>query len=111
MVAKTDYYTRIDIAWEDSLWGNDYDLDGLATIEVCTATGTAALTECQYEGAVDTSQLAQYQEWGTTAASSEIQVRVSVPQAYAGYDLQFGFIVGGTVANSTYLNALRPGGS
>ena len=34
VVEKTEFYTRIDIAWEDSLWGYDYDLDGLATIEV-----------------------------------------------------------------------------
>ena len=64
VVEETDSYTRIDIAWEDSLWGSDYDLDGLATIEVCTATGSAALSECQYHGAVLTSKLPNYKEVG-----------------------------------------------
>ncbi len=111
VVEKTEFYTRIDIAWEDSLWGFDYDLDGLATIEVCTATGNAAITECQYSGAVDTSQLVNYKEWLTTAAASELQVRVSVPQAYAGFDLRFGAIVGGTLNDGIVFNAFRPGGS
>ena len=34
-----------------------------------------------------------------------------MPQAYAGFDLRFGAIVGGTLNDSTYFNALRPGGS
>ena len=111
VAVKTAYYTRIDIAWEDSLWGHDYDMDGIASIEVCTAVGAAALTECAYQGAVPNVEYANYQEWKSTAAASELQVRVSVPTANAAYQLKFGFIVAGSVADQAYFGALRPGGS
>jgi type IV pilus assembly protein PilY1 len=111
LVEKTEFYTRLDIAWENSLWGYDYDLDGLATIEVCTATGNAAPTECQYEGARPVAELDNYKEWLTTAATSEVQVRVSVPQAYAESALRLGFIVAGTTNDTSYLDAVRAGGS
>lgn len=111
VVEKTADYTRIDIPWEDSLWGNDFDLDGMMSIEVCTAVGNAALTQCQYNGAVPTNQLANYQEWRSDAAASQIQVRISVPHAFAGNQLRFGAVVAGTLADNTYYNALRPGGT
>ncbi len=111
VAVKTAHYTRIDIAWEDSLWGHDYDMDGIASIEVCTAVGAAALTECAYQGAVPNVEYANYQEWKSTAAASELQVRVSVPTANAAFHLKFGFIVAGSVADQAYFGALRPGGS
>jgi type IV pilus assembly protein PilY1 len=111
LVAKTEYYTRIDIAWEDSLWGFDFDLDGLATVEVCTATGNAAITECEYNGARPTNELTQYKEWGTSTTASELQVRISVAQAFAGFELSFGYISSGTTNDSADYNLVRPGNS
>jgi len=111
VVAKTHYYTRIDIAWEDSLWGSDYDMDGIASIEVCSATGAAALTECVYRGASPDGTYDNYRAWRSDASASQLQVRVSVPQANAGYHLNFGFIVAGSLYDQAYFDALRSGGN
>lgn len=109
VVQSTAHYTRIDIAWEDSLWGYDYDMDGIATIEVCTAQGSEALTECAYQGSLPTSEYTKYEGWQSNAAASQLQVRISVPQAYSGRDLWFGFAPSGSTADQVYLNAKRAG--
>lgn len=107
VVSQTSTYGHILFAWEDSHWGNDYDMDGISSIEYCTARGTAAEVRAvcpKY------STNGSDPDWGD-AAAGQIQFRVSVPQANAGNALSFGFIMNGTdVADGAYINLLRPGG-
>ena len=106
--AQTPGYTRVDIAWEDSLWGHDYDMDGVATIEVCTA-GADAKTACQYKGARVNNDYTQYVDWAANPSGSVMEVRISVPEAHASRKLRFGFTVAGSLNDGTVFNAERPG--
>ena len=98
VVSKTATYGHFLIAWEDSHWGNDYDMDGIASIEYCTAG--LACPPPPYNGAAP--------NWTGTG---DIQIRASVPQADAGNALRFGFIVNGSNGkDGVYTSVLRPGG-
>jgi len=99
VVSKTAGYGHFLVAWEDSHWGNDYDMDGVASIEYCTA-GLACPDPAGYNGTMPA--------WGNT---TDIQIRASVPQANAGNALRFGFILNGSIgADGVYTDVLRPGG-
>ena len=103
----TSTYSHYLVAWEDSNWGNDYDMDGISSIEVCTATGSASAVRA---ACPKYSTSGSEPEWGS-ASAGEIQIRASVPQANAGNALRFGFIMNGSSgADGSYINVLRPGG-
>lgn len=114
---QTDFYSHYLIAWEDSNWGNDYDMDGISSIEVCTATGTQAQVQAECDEylsdiADDGSNNGSIPDWGA-ATDGQIQIRASVPQANAGNALRFGFIMNGATGadDGSYIDVLRPGGS
>lgn len=77
-----------DAAWEDSTWGNDYDMDGVAQLDFCVG------------GACSPTLLA-----------SQIKITAQATRAAAGHALRFGFTVTGSSADGTYLDILRPGGA
>jgi len=107
VVQQTATYGHFLIAWEDSYWGNDYDMDGIASIEYCTATGAPGTVRglCPKYSTNGTAP-----DWNG-ASMGDIQIRVSVPQANAGNALRFGFTMNGSVGlDGTYTNLLRPGG-
>ncbi len=99
VLSKTAAYGHFLVAWEDSHWGNDYDMDGIASIEYCTA-GLACPDPVGYNGTMPA--------WTNT---TDIQIRASVPQANAGNALRFGFILNGSIGvDGVYTDVLRPGG-
>jgi len=107
VVQQTSTYGQILFTWEDSHWGNDYDMDGVSSIEYCTATGSASAVQ---------SACPKYSTNGSepnwvSASTGDIQIRASVPQANAGNALSFGFVMNGAVSgDGTYIDVLRPGG-
>lgn len=62
--------------WEDSSYGSDYDMDGAADLHICTGDACS--------GDVD---------------DGDVRVTVDVVQAYAGYDLRFGFLATGSTTD------------
>ena len=75
--------------WEDSSWGNDYDLDGSQVISFCVGESG---NRCA-EGDTDGRGSATYD-----TAVSDGQLRISQGVAYtaAGFDLRFGYVVTGS---------------
>jgi type IV pilus assembly protein PilY1 len=89
------------VAWEDSLWGNDFDMDGIARLEWCIGSVT---TSCP--GQPSNLDLGAGYTWNTDFAwvttglnANSVQIRMSVPQAAAGNALRFGYVITG-VANA-----------
>ena len=74
-------------SWEDSTWGNDYDMDGIVQLDFCV--GSAC---------------------GGSTASNQLQITAQVVYANAGHALRFGYTVTGSDADGTYLDILRRGG-
>ena len=60
--------------WEDSLWGNDYDIDGAQRIEFCVGAA------CNDDG----------------VGNNQIRLTNSVPYAFAGNHLRFSYTITGT---------------
>jgi type IV pilus assembly protein PilY1 len=111
VVNVTPKYGRFLVAWEDSHWGNDYDMDGIASIEYCTATGSAAAVQTSCPTPAHPDEGISRQDWAA-ASTGEVQIRVSVPQANAGNALRFGFIMNGSIGlDGSYSQLLRPGNS
>ncbi|WP_273439195.1 pilus assembly protein [Sedimenticola selenatireducens] len=81
------------ISWEDSLWGNDYDLDGMERIEFCV------------KGYCD-----EIGQSNALLASDELRIRTRVVHAYAGNALRFGYTITGSTADGVYYPVVRPGG-
>lgn len=79
---------QIEIAWEDSTWGNDYDMDGKELIDFCVGSACSP-----------------------AVASNEIKITAATNYAQAGHALRFGYTVTGSSLDGTYLDILRPGGS
>ncbi|MDZ7585440.1 MAG: PilC/PilY family type IV pilus protein [Thiobacillus sp.] len=79
----------LDAAWEDSTWGNDYDMDGVAQIDFCVGAACAP-----------------------AIGPGQIKITAQATRAAAGHALRFGYTVTGTfAADGTYLDILRPGGA
>ncbi|MFW6357171.1 MAG: pilus assembly protein [bacterium] len=74
------------VNWEDSTWGNDYDMDGIQRLEFCV--GSACVPEI---------------------SAGRLQITTSVQQAYAGHTLRFGYTVTGSTKDGIHLPVLRPG--
>lgn len=74
------------VSWEDSTWGNDYDMDGISRLEFCV--GNAC---------------------GGGVSNDQIQIISSVQQADAGHALRFGYTITGSTEDGMRLPILRPG--
>ncbi|MGB9128627.1 MAG: PilC/PilY family type IV pilus protein [Thiobacillus sp.] len=77
----------LQAAWEDSTWGNDYDMDGIAQLDFCVGSACSP-----------------------AILSTQIKVTAQVVYANAGHALRFGYTVTGSSADGTYLDILRRGG-
>lgn len=89
---------RILVAWEDSRWGNDYDMDGISRIEWCIGTNTGACPGQPPSLDLGSGYNWSDFDWKTTSdgiTADSIQFRISVPQAAAGNALRFGYVISG----------------
>ncbi|MGY0218286.1 pilus assembly protein [Endozoicomonadaceae bacterium StTr2] len=78
---------QLRFAWEDSPWGNDYDLDGMSQINFCVGN------QCS-----------------PAIGSGQIRIQVTVPYSAAGNSLRFSYTLAGTQGSdglAPWLN--RPG--
>lgn len=119
-----DDYGYFVIAWEDSPWGFDYDMDVYQVIEYCTATGTAAdvatvcpnTTEPSFldeetnrwpyiydptalgigNGNYDYRQHRTRPDWDGTTSQNDIQFRSAMIAASAGFSMSLGYSVVGS---------------
>ena len=108
---QTDQYGYYIIAWEDSSWGNDNDLDVYQVLEYCTATGT--LNEinavCNNIGIESSSRFpAQSRpDWVATTDTDNVQFRVAMVGAAAGNAIKLGYAISGAVTgNGAYTDEL-----
>ncbi|HTR01531.1 MAG TPA: hypothetical protein VMH83_16145 [Candidatus Acidoferrum sp.] len=91
------------VAWEDSLWGNDYDMDAVSRIEWCIGTNTALCPgqppNADYSTGANTTYAYSDFNWKTTGLTADsIQIRTSAPQAAAGDALMPGFVITGVAS-------------
>lgn len=110
------------ISWEDSMWGNDYDMDAYVIFEYCTATGTAsevrsACPKALNEGGASSSSLtlsggdtnshvsSTVPEWDE-ASTGDIQFRFAVVAAAAGNALKFGYVLLGSSDDGAHVDEL-----
>lgn len=75
------------VHYEDSHWGNDYDMDGVEDLSFCVGASCP-----------------------TPVAANQVTVNVTSPTAAAGYSLRFGYTIGGTTADGEKFPLLRSGG-
>jgi len=81
---------QLEMAWEDSTWGNDYDMDGKELIDFCVGSACGATSG---------------------VGANEIRITAATHYANAGHTLRFGYTVTGSSADGSYLDILRPGGA
>ena len=80
------------ISWEDSAWGNDYDMDGISLIRYCVGSACTG-----------------YSNFTGTPAANTLYVKAAAMQANAGFALKFGYTITGSTADGASLPVLRPG--
>ena len=78
----------MDIQWEDSSWGNDYDMDAVVNLEFCV--GSACNPSVQPD---------------------EIQFTLAPVTGAAGHAIRFGYTLAGTTDDGIQFKLLRIGGS
>ncbi|MEW5789721.1 MAG: PilC/PilY family type IV pilus protein [Pseudomonadota bacterium] len=95
------------IPWEDSTWGNDYDMDGIARIGYCVGSACSDFKMlCTSNG----SNVNTIGEW-SGVSDNEIVIAACTVYAKAGHALTFGYTVTGTQgSDGVYLPILRKGG-
>jgi len=87
---------RILVSWEDSHWGNNYDMDAVSRIEWCIGTDT---TGCP--GTPPNLDLGSGYNWAdfdwksSSLTDDTLQVRISTPQATSANAMRFGYIING----------------
>ncbi|AEG00551.1 pilus assembly protein [Methylomonas methanica] len=86
----------LKVNWEDSTWGNDYDMDGIAGLKFCVGSSCTP-------GATNNA--------APSAGDTTIKVQASALQANAGHTLRFGYTITGTTNDGITLPILRPGGA
>ena len=94
------------IAWEDSTWGNDYDMDGIQRLGYCV--GTACST---FKMLCPSTSLANDTLGPWTVNATQIVIATCTAQANAGHDLSFGYTLTGTTSNGAFFPILRTGGN
>lgn len=83
------------ISWEDSAWGNDYDMDGISLIRYCV--GSACNVYAGQNG------------MPASPAANTLYVKAAAMQAVAGFALKFGYTITGSAADGASYPVLRPG--
>jgi len=102
----------LQMQWEDSTWGNDYDLDGTSRLLFCSGpTNCANFTASGKAICPTTSASSSNISWGVVG-TNQVAIASCVIQADAGHALRFGYIVTGTSGqDGINFNILRPGGN
>lgn len=91
--------------WEDSSWGNDYDLDGSQAVSFCVG---GSESDCGTPN-LDKRSGAGYDDNGIT--SGQLRIAQGVAYTAAGFDLRFGYVVTGSAGEDGLSSWLeRPGG-
>ena len=98
-------YVRLLGVWEDSLWGNDYDHDGISQIAVCVGA-VCANHDDDGDGFPDSTYGPGHAQ---TVAAGEVRVTARVVAADAGNALRFGYSIAGTTEDDLYDGVLRKG--
>ncbi|UCV29630.1 pilus assembly protein [Ferribacterium limneticum] len=83
------------IMWEDSTWGNDYDMDGVAHIRYCVGAACNA-----YAGQNGMPAIPD---------ADKLYLKVASMTAAAGHALKYGYTISGSTADGTVMDVLRPG--
>ena len=78
---------KLRIHYEDSHWGNDLDMDGVADIDFCVGSNCSP-----------------------SINADQIKIVVTSPTAAAGNALRFGYLIGGTTADGPKFPLIRKGG-
>lgn len=82
--------------WEDSLWGNDYDLDMTTRVRYCVGAACNGDTRFNCPLLQDGSTLRASGCSNNTVNSDEIKIISTVAHADAGNHLRFGYNISGT---------------
>ncbi|WP_086931192.1 pilus assembly protein [Agarilytica rhodophyticola] len=122
VVEQNANYGRFVVAWEDSTWGNDYDMDSYAVIEYCVASGnqTTVRNACPDLGYNDQNpnyhnrrprgssynyRVHQRQPQWQSAAPGQVQIRMSVAGAATSFAMRLGYTVSGSNGqDGSYVN-------
>ncbi|MGB1950273.1 MAG: pilus assembly protein [Marinobacter sp.] len=89
--------------WEDSSWGNDYDLDGSQVISFCVGSES---NQCA-DGNTDTRSNATYD---IAVPNGQLRITQGVAYTAARFDLRFGYVVTGSQGEDGISDWLvRPG--
>lgn len=94
------------VAWEDSTWGNDYDMDGIQRLGYCVG---AACQSFKMLCPTSASATATLGPWAAVGAGQMV-IATCAAQANAGNSLTFGYTVTGSTADGVSFPIYRPGG-
>lgn len=93
---QDEYGGSAYISWEDSMWGSDFDMDGISRIEWCVGADSSLCPDevdnADYGSGYSYSDF-NWKSSGITADS--IQIRTSGVLTAAGYALRFGYTISG----------------
>lgn len=95
------------VSWEDSTWGNDYDMDGVQRLGYCVGS---ACSTFKMLCPSTSSATATFGPWAGVAAN-QVVIATCTTQAAAGHALTFGYTVTGATSSGPFYPILRPGGS
>lgn len=87
---------RILVSWEDSHWGNNYDMDGFSRIEWCIGTDTSGCPGTPPSLDLGSGYNWADFDWKSSGLTDDtLQVRISTPQAISSNAMRFGYIING----------------
>jgi len=93
-------YARFLAHWEDSAWGNDYDMDVISRVSICVE---AECTNHDDDGNGSND---------SNPGSGQLRVTTRAIHAASGAAMKVGFVISGTTADGEYTNLVkRTGGS
>jgi len=100
------------ISWEDSTWGNDYDMDGIQRLGYCIGTACDTFKMLCPTTSSANATIGATAGWTTgSTGANQIRIVTCAVQAQAGHALTFGYTVTGTSADGASFPILRPGGA
>ena len=91
-------YARFLAHWEDSAWGNDYDMDVISRVSICVGSACAAHDD-DGSGANDTDP-----------GAGVMRVTTRAIHAASGAAMKVGFVISGTTSDGEYTNLIKPWG-
>ena len=97
------------VSWEDSTWGNDYDMDGIQRLGYCVGNACSSFKMlCPTSGSTGsaTATVGPF-----TVSTGQIIVATCATQSQAGNSLTFGYTLTGTTTDGSYYPIYRPGGN